>query len=143
MDFYRGSHHMKTLIISGILICCSIFTFSQSEKQESHDSLNMDTERIAISQELPLLRDSITHFIKIVRVEIRKSPPSRKEVLEKSMKELNDLRSNINSDIKEISQDNCPREAIERIRTNTQVARKEFKRWTELLMVTGEELSNN
>ena len=134
---------MKTLLLFGILTCCSIFTFSQSEKQESHDSLNVDTERIAISQELPLLRDSISQFIKIVRVEIRKSPPSRKEVLEKSMKELTDLRSSINSDIKEISQDKCPLEVIQRIKENTQTARKEFKRWTEILMVTGEELSNN
>ena len=133
---------MKTYFLSVLFICTFILVFGQSENQESRDSLNTETERIAISQELPLLRDSISHFIKIVRVEIRKSPPSRKEVLEKSIKELTELRSNINSDIKEISQNKCTSEAIQRIRENTQTNRSEFKRWTELLMVTGEELSN-
>jgi len=134
---------MKTIFISGLLIFSFILAFSQTEKMESSDSLEMDTERIAISQELPLLRDSISRFIKIVRVEIRKSPPSKKEVLEKSMNELNDLRSSISSDIKEISQNKPTREVIQRIKANTLTTRNEFKHWTEILMITGEELSNN
>jgi hypothetical protein len=134
---------MKTIFLSGLLIFSFILAFGQTEKMESSDSLEMDTERIAISQELPLLRDSISRFIKIVRVEIRKSPPSKKEVLEKSMNELNDLRSSITSDIKEISQNKPTREVIQRIKANTLTTRNEFKHWTEILMITGEELSNN
>jgi hypothetical protein len=135
--------NLKTLFLFGFLICSFILAFSQSEKLESRDSMEVDTERIAISQELPLLRDSISRFIKIVRVEIRKSPPSKKETLEKSMKELSDLRSSVSADIKEISQDKPTREVIQRIRANTLSTRNEFKRWTEILMITGEELSDN
>lgn len=135
---------MKTLLLC-FLICSYIFAVGQTEKLQSGDSVRVALERTVAYNELIPLRDSVIQFLKIVKSQMRKSSIGKREVLEKSKKELIEFRTRINLDIKEISltsQNGWTHKSIERIRASTLATRHEYNRLREKLMMNGNEVTH-
>jgi ABC-type uncharacterized transport system substrate-binding protein len=116
-----------------IIICMSLYSASSAQSQ---DSVNVETVRITISEELMELRDSINQSLKKYDARSKAVRPVQKRNLQASRKELVHYYDLVELDLVEIrttAQNGWTQDAISRIRNNMIMIRREHARLSELL----------
>jgi hypothetical protein len=123
---------MKTLTASIALVICSFgFGYAQTEKLQSGDSIRVELQRRSIFKDLTQLRDSMNQSLKIFDSRIQKAPLSKKDKLESARKELIEYQNLVKLDLEETSltaKNAWRNEYVERIKANTVITRREYKR---------------
>jgi hypothetical protein len=119
---------VRTILIAAMAMCAAV-SYSQTDKIQKKDSVDIALEREVISKSLLQIRDTINQTIRTLDDKRMIVSPKSKHPIDKATRELLHHRDRIEKSIEElVGSKNWSTNSMTRIKNSIQDTRREYKR---------------